>query len=98
MQEELKNDRIIVSEQLLKVIDFLVAAAPDFLWHQILYASDQHVLVLRAIEDTHDTLSRSNLVYAPPEIVRQLLLALFLERKPNASPGIYTGHNMTDSS
>src|SRR5215469_2445068 len=71
MQVELQNKHVMLSQQALKVVNGCVAATPGFLWHQVMHAHDQHVLVVGAIENTDDTSAWSDPVDAPEEVMVQ---------------------------
>ena len=57
---------------LLERVDGVVAALPDRLRHELLDAHDEHVLVVRAVEDADLAALRQHLVDAPEEVVREL--------------------------
>ena len=59
-------------EQSLEVVDRVVAPLPDRLRHEIVDAHDEHVLVVRAVEDADHPLRRACGVDAPEEVVREL--------------------------
>src|SRR6266581_7556635 len=97
MQVELQNNHCIFSKQLLEVIDFLVTAAPYFYWHKLLYTSNQHIFIMRAIKNTQCTLARCDFMNAPQEIVRQFLLRRSLKSMYIASLRIDVRKHMPDS-
>ena len=72
VQEELEDLRVVVVQEFLKGIDMVVAARPDFLRHEVVNAHDEHVFVVRAIEDGHLAPFGNDLVAAPQEIMRGL--------------------------
>ena len=51
VQEELDDRRPLVRERLLERVDLVVALRPDLLGHEVVDADDQHVLVVRPVED-----------------------------------------------
>src|SRR5438270_7084607 len=71
MQVELQNNHVILSQQALKVVYGSVAATPGFLWHQVMHAHNQHVLVVGAIENANDTSAWSDPVHTPQEVMVQ---------------------------
>ena len=58
----------------LEVVDLPISVLPDRLGHELLDAHDEHVLVVRAVEDADAPLARRGRVDAPQEVVAQLLL------------------------
>src|ERR671929_28165 len=64
----------------LEGVDVLVARAPDLLGNEAVHADDEHVLVVRAVEDGDPAGGRRDLVDPPQEVVGELILAGLLER------------------
>jgi hypothetical protein len=92
VEEELENGRgVLEREQLLEVIDQLVARRPDRLWRQLVHACDEHVLVMRAVEDRDLALGRRMRRHAPEKVVRQLVRGRPLEPGDLAAGGVHPG-------
>src|SRR5260370_32148659 len=72
MQVELQNKHVILSQQALKVVNGGVVATPGCLWHQVMHAHNQHVLIVGAIENANDTSAWSDPVDTPEEVMVQL--------------------------
>ena len=84
-----KNFRIftlIVVQQFLELVDLIVALRPDVFGHQIVDAHDEHVFVVRAVEDSDVAVFGNGLVNAPEKIVRHFLRGRLLERRSPCSP------------
>src|SRR5260370_4676779 len=71
MQVELQNNHVILSQQALKVVNGCVVATPGCLWHQVMHAHDQHVLIVGAIENANDTSAWSDPMHTPEEVIDQ---------------------------
>ena len=80
VQEELEDRRPLAHEHPLEVVDRVVARAPQRLGREVLDAHDEHVLVVRAVEDADHAVGGRGLVVAPEEVVRELLAGGLLER------------------
>ena len=80
VQVEFQNGRSRFGEIFLERVDQLVAFGPDAFGHEVVHAYDQHVFVVRAVED-HDfaALRRGN-VRAPQEVVRRLFARRLFKR------------------
>src|SRR5437764_415746 len=65
---------------MLELVNHSVALLPHFLRNKVLYANDQDILVLRAVEDGDHAAWRRLLVIAPEEIMVQLFASRHLKR------------------
>ena len=72
-QEELDDGRAALGQRPLEGVDLVVALRPDPSRSEAVDADDEHVLVVRAVEDPDLALARRPLVDAPQEVVGQLL-------------------------
>src|SRR5689334_6982022 len=96
MQKELENNGTAMGEQLLKIVDFLVASLPDRFGNQVLHASDQHIFVMRTIEDTDAAFAGRVFMHAPQEIMRQIFLSRLLEGMHVAALLVDAAEHMPD--
>ncbi len=69
VQEELDDGHAATGQQALEGVDVVVAALPHRARHQLFDADDQHVLVVRAVEEADHAQRRRMLVNAPQEVV-----------------------------
>src|SRR5581483_2041853 len=69
VEEEFKYDGAVIGEQLLEVVDLVITPTPDLLRHKIMDARNQHIFIVRTIENAHDPSRWRDLVNAPEEIV-----------------------------
>ena len=65
----------------LEVVDLLKSILPDRCGHELLDANDEHILVVRAVEDADAALARGGGVDPPQEVVAELLLGRHAERR-----------------
>ena len=85
VQEELADDRAFVDEHAFEVADVVVAPTPLLLRNQVVHANDEHVLVVRAVEDRDVAATRGVFVDAPQVVVGELGVVRPLEvRDPDA--------------
>ena len=70
----------VFGEDFLEGIDLVVALLDLILGRELAHPADQHVLVMRAVEDADEAAARRGDMRAPEEIVRQFFLARLLER------------------
>src|SRR6266705_5148110 len=96
MQVELQNNHVILSQQALKVVNDSVAATPGFLWHQVMHAHDQHVLVVGTIENPNDPSARSDPMHTPEEVMVQFPRGRGFKRTHLASLWIDSGENLVN--
>ena len=75
VQHELENHRAVLDQNLLEVIDLLVARSPDRLGSEPPDAHDEHVLVVGPVEDPDRPTWRGRVVHPPEEVVPQLQVA-----------------------
>src|SRR5207248_7820588 len=96
MQVELQNNHVILSQQALKVVNGCVAATPVFLWHQVMHAHHQHVLIVGAIENANDTFSWSDPMHTPEEVMVQFPRGRDFKRTHLASLRINSGEDLVN--
>src|SRR6266536_3004928 len=96
MQVELEKNHVILSQQALKVVNGGVAATPDLLWHQVMHAHHQHVLIVGAIENADDTSAWYNPMHTPEEVMVQLPGCRYFKRTHLASLRIDSGENLVN--
>ena len=96
VQVEFQDHRPRVGQQLLEVVDLLVALAPHIFGGQVLHADDEDVLVLRPVKDADHSPSGRGLVDAPQEVVIQLLLGGHLETGHVAALGVHAVKDVLD--
>jgi len=70
----------LLGEHGLEVVDVRIARLPDRLLHQLVHAHDEHILVVRPVEDRDLTEERRAQVDAPKEVVAQLFRRRNAER------------------
>ena len=95
-EEELDDRRAVVGEDPLEVVDLVVARRPDLARHEVMHAHDQHVLVVRSIEDADLALARHLLVDAPQVVVGELLGGRDLEGRDRAALRVERLHDLVD--
>src|SRR6266480_7794676 len=71
MQVELENNRVILSQQALEVVNSGVSSPPHLFGHQVMHTHDQHVFIMGAIENAKDTSARSGPMHTPEEVMIQ---------------------------
>ena len=79
VQVKLQHDRVIVSQQFLEVVDVIVAGFPGFFPGQFQHTRDQHIFVMRAIEDADVSSFRRLLMHPPQKIMREFPARRHLE-------------------
>src|ERR1700730_13607832 len=65
MQEKLENSNSILGQHPLEIVDLTIALAPDLLVNQVVHSHDEHVLIMRAVEDSDVAQVRYGFVDAP---------------------------------
>src|SRR5579885_3666436 len=96
VEEELEDHRAALDEQALEVVDLPVARLERRARHRAVHARDEHVLVVRAIEDRDVTTPGRVAMDAPEEVVRGLLLGRRLERNHLAPARVDARHDVLD--
>src|SRR4051812_2923685 len=96
VQEQLDDARAGVVQQRLEVVDVPVAPAPHRLVDEVVDARDEHVLVVRAVEDPDVAVARRGGVDAPEEVVRELVGRRLLERRDAHALRVRAGEHMLD--
>ena len=71
MQHELQNGCAVLYEGFFESVDLLVALIEGLLGCELADAANQHILVVRAIENADETAARTSDMGTPQEIVRQ---------------------------
>src|SRR5438093_559622 len=96
MQEEFEDRDVVLDQMPLERVDLVVARFPDRSRLEPVHAHDDHVLVVRPVEDPEIASGGHRLVDAPEKIVLELFLGGHLER-PDAAPGrIESRHDVAD--
>ena len=75
VQHEFEDRRAVLDEHLLEGVDLAVARLDLLGRRELAHLDDEHLLVVRAVEDADRAAARRGLVHAPEEIVGALLLA-----------------------
>jgi hypothetical protein len=83
-------------EQLLEIVDQLVAFRPDRFRNQIVHPHDEDVFVMRAVEDDDLALGRRPLMRAPEKVVRRFLGARLLETEHRRALRIHAAEQVAD--
>ena len=96
MQEEFEDSGAIGSMASFEVVDLLVALGPHCLRHQIVHAHNQHVFVVRAIEDGDFAPFGYLRFDAPQKVVRQFFLGWLFEAGDAAAGGIHGADDVLD--
>src|SRR6266516_1120892 len=96
MQVELQNNHVMLNQQALKVVNGCVVATPGFLWHQVMYAHDQHVLIVGAIENAKDTSAWSDPMHTPEEVMVPFPSCRDFKRTHLASLRIDSGEDLVN--
>jgi len=94
---ELQDMGAVVVQQLLEIVDVLVAPGPDGLRHHVVHPLHQHVFVVGTVEDAHLSLARRVLVIAPQEVVSRLRFGGDLEAGDVAALGVHGAEHMVNS-
>src|SRR5439155_11813546 len=74
-----------------------ILLSPGLFWHQVMHEHNQHVLIMRAIENGYDPPSWSDPVNTPEEIMRQIPVCRRFKRMHFASLGIDLGEDLENS-
>src|SRR5260221_869057 len=96
MEEELDDEGAALREQLLEMIDVRVALFPDVARHELMHACDQHVLVVRAIEDPYNAERGRPNVDAPEKVVALLFGGWHFEAGDFAAHRVDPCHDVLD--
>src|SRR5262249_20575537 len=107
VQEELEDQRAALREVTLESADALEALVPDVLRHQLarqalarqhlrMHPRNQHILVVRAVEDADAPALRQRLGDAPEKIMIELFGARLLEGMDLAALRIDARHHVLD--
>jgi uncharacterized membrane protein len=96
VQHELEDRRTAVGQELFEVADVLVALAPDIFRHKVVYADDEHVFIVRTVEDADHALCRGGFVDAPEIVVSALDGAGGFEAGDRAALRVYAAEDVPD--
>src|ERR1700759_3464487 len=80
MQHEFEDTRAVLGKDFLECIDLVVALLDLVLRGEFAHATNQNILVVRAVENSDVAAARRGDVCAPQKVVRQFLLARPFER------------------
>ena len=69
VQIELEDRGAFIDQQLLELLNMIVAIAPNHFRRQFVYTHDQDIFVMATVEDHHFTFAGRPLVDAPEKIV-----------------------------
>jgi hypothetical protein len=98
MQIKLKNVCVVVDQTLLESVDPIVTNGPDVCRCEIVDPHNQHVLVVRAIEDDYFPSCGHSWVYPPQEVVCQLFGGGLSKGGHSAALGIHRTQKVIDRS
>jgi hypothetical protein len=96
MEEVLEDDGAVLGEKLLEVRDVVVARLPQLPGHEIVDPHDEHVLIVRAIEDGELAEARRVAVHPPEEVVLALLGGRHAEGHDVHAARIEAAHHVLD--
>ncbi len=96
MQEELQDRRSLFRKHALELVDVPVAAPPLHLGHQIKHAHNQHVFVMRAVENADLACSRRMAVYSPQVVVTEFAGRGLREAGDRDTLGVETAKNFSN--
>src|SRR5215469_12386987 len=94
MQVELQNNHVMLGQQALKVVNGCVVTTPGFLWHQVMHAHHQDILIMGAIENANDTSAWSDSMHTPEEVMVQFPRCRDFKRTHLASLRIDSGEDL----
>jgi len=90
VEEELHDERVVLGEDALEVVDLLVAPAQDRARHGAVHARHQHV----PVEDRDVPAPRGGAMHTPEEVVLRLLLGRHLEGDDLAAARVDAAHDV----
>src|SRR2546421_7366551 len=96
MQIELHNNRVILGQKVLKVVNGPIPSPPHLFWHQVMHTHHQNILIVRAIENTDHASAWNDPVDPPEEIMYLFPGRRSLKRTHLASQRIDLRHNMAN--
>ena len=80
VEKEFQNGRLVLDgEELFPFVDEVVARLPHLFWRELVHAYDEHVFVMRAIEDRNVAALRRMRMDAPQKVVRLFFGSRLLE-------------------
>ncbi len=96
MQEELQDYDRVLNERLLEVVDVIEPLRPDLFRHELVDARDDHILVVRPVEDPDHPPRGNALMDAPEEVMLEFDFARDLEAGGLAAHRIDAAKNLLD--
>ena len=96
VQEKFQDGDAAGVQHAFEFVDVPVALRPNFFGNQAVDAGDEHVFVVRTVEDSDIASARYGFVNSPEEIVRQLFVIGLLEGGDFAALGIHARHDVAD--
>ena len=96
MQKELQDGRAALMNERLECVDLLEPLSHHVIRYPPMDVGNQHVLVIRAVEDADLALGRRFLMHAPEEIMPQFLQRGSFEGHDFAALRTHTGHHILD--
>ncbi len=80
VEKEFQNGRLVLDgEELFPFVDEIIARLPHLFWRELMHAHDEHVFVMRAIEDRNVAALRRMRMDAPQKVVRLFFGSRLLE-------------------
>ena len=79
MQEKFEYLDTVICQDLLEGVNLTVPVGPNLRRNDVVDPHDQHVFVVRAVEDPYITTPRHGFVNAPQKVMIQLVSRRFLE-------------------
>ena len=81
MEHEFENARAAVGEKLLECVDLIITPLDRLGGNEFLHLDDQHIFIVRAVEEADEAARRHRLVDPPKVVVRQFFRSRGLERR-----------------
>ncbi len=96
VQVKLEDSGVMLDETLLKGVDAVISFGPDTFGDKIVDTNDQHIFVMRAVENHNFSPSRDSPVCPPKEVVGQFFPGGLTERRHPATLGVHGTQNVLD--
>ena len=87
---------VLFAQQALEVVDARIALGGHLPGHQVMHARDQHVFIVRAIENADPATGRRMGMDPPKKIVRKFLSIRLLETGHFGALRIQNAHHVVD--